>query len=207
MKIYFAHGKESGPWGCKIARLAELAKAQSYGVESVDYRGMDDPDQRVELLVSLLQKETGKVLLVGSSMGGYVALVAAQRLASEQPVSSKQTSEPVTVAGVFLLAPALYIPGYQVQDYRPSYQPNYQPNEQPNYSSSDLPNEQAAPVAVVHGWSDDIIPAAHSIRFAEQHNCNLHLIPGDHRLNSSMHLVEPLFSQFMRLASSRLKTP
>lgn len=176
MKIYFAHGKESGPWGSKIARLAELAKAQGYGVESIDYRGIDDPDQRVELLVSLLQKETGKVRLVGSSMGGYVALVAAQKLARE-PLASK----PVTVAGVFLLAPALYIPGYQVQDY--------QPNEQP---------QQAAPLVVVHGWSDDIIPAAHSIRFAEQHHCSLHLIPGDHRLNSSMHLVEPLFSQFMQ---------
>ncbi|ART81584.1 hypothetical protein CBP31_02190 [Oceanisphaera profunda] len=195
MKVYFAHGKESGPWGSKIARLAELATAQGYAVESIDYRGMDDPDQRVELLVSLLQKETGKVLLVGSSMGGYVALVTAQKLASERPTSAKQASEPVTVAGVFLLAPALYIPGYQVQDYQPNYPPNYQPNGQPNSQ------RQYAPVAVVHGWSDDIIPAAHSIRFAEQHNCSLHLIPGDHRLNSSMHLVEPLFSQFMRLAS------
>ncbi|WP_319783750.1 alpha/beta hydrolase [Oceanisphaera sp. IT1-181] len=191
MKVYFAHGKESGPWGSKIARLAELATAQGYAVESVDYSGMDDPDQRVELLVSLLQKETGKVLLVGSSMGGYVALVTAQKLASEKPTSAKQASEPVTVAGVFLLAPALYIPGYQVQQY----QPNAQPNSQRQY----------APVAVVHGWSDDIIPAAHSIRFAEQHNCSLHLIPGDHRLNSSMHLVEPLFSQFMRLASESAK--
>ncbi|MGO4998625.1 alpha/beta hydrolase [Oceanisphaera sp. W20_SRM_FM3] len=176
MKVYFSHGKESGPWGSKITRLAALAKAQGCAVESIDYRGIDDPDQRAALLIDILKNEHGKVLLVGSSMGGYAALVAGQLLAEQKIAQAKATSEPLEIAGIFILAPALYMPGYQVQEY----------------------TIHNTPIAVVHGWADEIIPAAQAIRFAQDQNCSLHLIPGDHRLNSSMHIVEPLFSQFMR---------
>ena len=37
MKIYFAHGKESGPWGSKIKRLAGIAEDLGCAVESIDY--------------------------------------------------------------------------------------------------------------------------------------------------------------------------
>ena len=199
MKVYFSHGKESGPWGSKITRLAELAKAQGCTVESIDYQGIDDPEKRVELLVSLLKKETGKVLLVGSSMGGYAALVSAiklvaitgnaERQATEQLTTAQLTTAQLTIAGVFLLAPALYMPGYQVQSY---------PLSDLSQPAPDNQLKNLAPVAIVHGWADEIIPAEHVIRFAQQQSCSLHLMPGDHRLNSSMYLVEPIFSQFMQ---------
>ena len=34
--VVFSHGKESGPWGTKIAALADIARAEGYEVESVD---------------------------------------------------------------------------------------------------------------------------------------------------------------------------
>ena len=139
---------------------------------------MDDPDQRVELLVNHLRKETGQVLLVGSSMGAYVALVAAEKLASEKLADEQPLSSRVTIIGVFLLAPALYLPGYQLQDFAPC----------------------STPLTLVQGWLDEVTPAANAIRFAKVQQCSLHLIPGDHRLNSSLHLVEPLFNQFMGFA-------
>ena len=52
-------------------------------------------------------------------------------------------------------------------------------------------------VAIVHGWSDDILPPENSMKFARNIDCSLHLISGDHRLNSSMTTVEKLFSQFL----------
>ncbi len=188
MKVYFSHGKESGPWGSKITRLAELAKAQGCTVESIDYQGIDDPEKRVELLVSLLKKETGKVLLVGSSMGGYAALVSAIKLAAITVNAEQLTTDQLTIAGVFLLAPALYMPGYRVQSY---------PLSDLSQPAPDNQLKNLAPVAIVHGWADEIIPAEHVIRFAQQQSCSLHLMPGDHRLNSSMYLVEPIFSQFI----------
>ncbi len=95
MKVYFSHGKESGPWGTKIKRLAKLSEGMGCAVESVDYTDLMDPDLRVERLLEVLTKKDDSFLLVGSSMGGYVSLVA---------------SESVNATAVFLMAPALYIP-------------------------------------------------------------------------------------------------
>jgi alpha/beta superfamily hydrolase len=159
MKVYFSHGKESGPWGSKIKRLASLANEHGCSVESIDYSDILDPDLRVERLISVLKDEEDEFLLVGSSMGGYVSVVAAEQ---------------VDTKGVFLLAPALFVPGYKKQSY-----------------------ESKAYIEVVHGWSDDVISPESSIKFAENINCSLHLIAGDHRLNSSIEVVEKLFSQFI----------
>ena len=102
MKVYFSHGKESGPWGSKIKRLANIAKEHNFSVDSIDYSGILDPDVRVEHLLNVLKKDEEDFLLVGSSMGGYVSLVA---------------SEQVNAKGVFLLAPALFMKRYKKQIY------------------------------------------------------------------------------------------
>ena len=78
MKVYFSHGKESGPWGTKIKRLAKIAEGMGCAVESVDYTDLMDPVLRVERLLEVLASEEGRFLLVGSSMGGYVSLVASE---------------------------------------------------------------------------------------------------------------------------------
>jgi hypothetical protein len=160
MKVIFSHGKESGPWGSKIKRLASTAEELGMLLDSIDYTGMINPDERVDKLCDYLANQTKPFVLVGSSMGGYVSLVAAERFA---PV------------GIFLLAPALYIDGYLHQQYK-----------------TDLSN-----VEIVHGWSDDIIPVANSIRFASLAKSGLHLIEGDHRLNSSISAVDRLFNSFL----------
>lgn len=159
MKVYFSHGKESGPWGSKIKRLAAVAETHGYSVNSINYSDTVDPDVRVQRLLSILQEEDEAFVLVGSSMGGYVSLVA---------------SEQVQAKGLFLLAPALYIPGYGKQNYR-----------------------KTTDIEIVHGWSDDVIPPENSITFSKQNDCALHLIAGDHRLNSSIEVVEKLFAQFL----------
>ncbi|MDF0534686.1 alpha/beta hydrolase [Shewanella sp. A32] len=159
MKVYFSHGKESGPWGSKIKRLANIASDQGYGVDSIDYSDILDPDLRVERLLNILNREKGDFLLVGSSMGGYVSLVA---------------SEQVNAKGIFLLAPALFVPGYKQQAY-----------------------SKNTYIEIVHGWSDDVIPPDNSIKFARSTDCTLHLISGDHRLNSSIEVVEKLFENFL----------
>jgi len=160
MKIYFSHGKESGPWGTKIKRLAEIAESRKYAVEAIDYTDTMDPDLRVERLLDALARERDDYLLVGSSMGGYVSLVA---------------SESIDASAVFLMAPALYIPGYRRQEY----------------------HSRAAQIEIVHGWSDDIIAVEHSIRYAREADCTLHLIAGDHALNGSLDRVEGLFEGFL----------
>lgn len=96
MQVIFNHGKESGPWGTKIKVLAKTAETLGMQVISVDYQGMDDPDLRVEKLLQYIRTLSEPFLLVGSSMGGYVATVAAEK---------------VDCRGVFLMAPAFYLGG------------------------------------------------------------------------------------------------
>ena len=36
--VVFSHGQESGPWGSKIAAMSEIARAEGFEVESVDYQ-------------------------------------------------------------------------------------------------------------------------------------------------------------------------
>jgi len=94
--VVFSHGQEAGPWGRKISVLAEVARAAGYQAHSVDYRGIDEPRARVARLVDFCQELAGEPVLVGSSLGGYVAVASAARLHAR---------------GVFLMAPALYMQG------------------------------------------------------------------------------------------------
>jgi hypothetical protein len=160
VKVYFSHGKESGPWGSKIKKLASIASEHGCEVDSIDYTDLHDPDQRVERLISILKNEDDSFILVGSSMGGYVSLVA---------------SGEVKTHAVFLLAPALYIPGYKKQKYCITHKH----------------------LEIIHGWSDETILMEHSIKFAREADCTLHLISGNHRLNRSIEYVEELFGRFL----------
>ena len=67
-------------------------------LESVDYRGIDDPSARVAKLLDTAPAFRGPLVLVGSSMGGHVAAAAAASLEAR---------------GLFLLAPAFYMPGFE----------------------------------------------------------------------------------------------
>ena len=100
--VVFSHGLESGPWGTKFKLFAKLARAQGWHVQSVDYSDLSCPELRVSRLREVLAGISDPVILCGSSMGGYVSIVA---------------SITRSVRGIFLLAPALHSKGYEVQDY------------------------------------------------------------------------------------------
>lgn len=170
--VVFSHGKESGPLGNKIQSLMAIAKQHGAQVMSVDYRehpagtlhDQNQPgeaDRRVAQMLATPLPEHELLVLVGSSMGGYVSTVASQQLKPQ---------------GLFLMAPAFYMPGYTQQDLVPD----------------------ARLICVVHGWRDDVVPPANSIRFAETHHGDLHLLVGDHRLNTAMPKIEPIFERFLQ---------
>lgn len=97
-KIWFSHGLSSGPWGTKIQMMASCAKALNWQYDSVDYRGIDDPFERVGKLLESVGHDGEPVVLVGSSMGGHVSAAA---------------SKDVECSAMFLLAPAFYMPGFE----------------------------------------------------------------------------------------------
>jgi alpha/beta superfamily hydrolase len=172
MLVLFSHGKESGPQGSKIRALMRVAVQMGAATLSVNYREYPDgtvhdqnaqgeAERRVSQLLNTPLPNHDLLVLVGSSMGGYVSTLAT--------ISLK-------VDGLFLLAPAFYIPGYVNQ----------------------APESKAQTTTVVHGWHDDVVPFANSLRFCVQSSSELHLLSGDHRLNAVLPKIEPLFAQFLQ---------
>ena len=170
--VVFSHGKESDPSGSKIQSLAAVAERLGGQVISIDYRehpkgtrhdqnAPGEAERRVEQLLSNRLPEHRQLVLVGSSMGGYVSTVAAARL---------------HVEGLFLLAPAFYLAGYANQDPTPS----------------------AKQTMIVHGWGDSVVAVQNSIIFAQLHQCDLHLLEGDHRLKEALPKIDALFELFLK---------
>jgi pimeloyl-ACP methyl ester carboxylesterase len=159
--VVFSHGKESGPWGSKITAMAGVVREAGLAVESVDYRGLDDPSARVSKLIALAAGLKAPLVLVGSSMGGHVSAAAAAAL---KP------------AGLFLLAPAFYMPGFE------------------RYT----PQEVACPTSIVHGWHDDIVPVDNSIRWAREHVAALHILDSGHRLQDRITVICGLLRGFLQ---------
>ena len=162
--VVFSHGQESGPWGTKIRSMAERAKSLGCSVESIDYQGIADPSERVLKLVSECRDIDDRLILVGSSMGGHVATAAAEELRA---------------VGLFVLAPAYYMPGYEAL----------------------TPAPPSLPICLVHGWHDDIVPVENSIRFAQSCSATLHLVDGDHRLTANLDEINEYLSFFITITS------
>jgi surfactin synthase thioesterase subunit len=158
--VVFSHGKESGPWGSKITAMAAAVRELAAAVESVDYRGLDNPADRVAKLIAGGAALEGPLVLVGSSMGGHVSAAAASRLEAR---------------GLFLLAPALYMAGYE------------------QYTPQDV----SCPTVIVHGWRDSIVPVENSIRWAREHRAALHLLDSDHRLEDQIGAICGLLRAFL----------
>jgi len=96
--IVFSHGKDGEPWGPKIVAMAQVARRHGLEVESIDYRGMDDPAARVAKALERCRALAAPPILVGSSLGGHVsAAVSAQ----------------APTRAMFLLAPAFFMPGFE----------------------------------------------------------------------------------------------
>ena len=162
--VVFSHGQESGPWGTKIQRMAETARAMGCEADSVDYQGIADPSDRVKKLIEYCKPLSQPLLLAGSSMGGHVATAAA---------------DTVNAVGLFVLAPAYYMPGYEKL----------------------TPTAPRIPISIVHGWNDDIVPVDNSIRYARECKATLHIVDGDHRLTANVDEICEYLGRFIEQLS------
>lgn len=162
MHLIFSHGKESGPEGRKINALRRVAESMGCSTAAIDYRAYPDVTARVTLLLSHLQQTSEKhIILVGSSMGAYVSIVAA---------------EEVPVKGLFLMAPAVYLPNYPKQQF-------------------ELPQ---TPISIVHGWNDEIVPYEKVVQFGASTKARLHLVADGHRLVDSLEFLEAQLQAFIQ---------
>ncbi len=81
----------------------------------------------------------------------------------------------LNAAALFVLAPAYYMPGYEEL----------------------TPKPPEMPIAIVHGWDDDVVPVENSIRFAAACNAALHILDGDHRLTENIDEINYYLKRFI----------
>lgn len=163
--IIYNHGKDSIPWGEKALALKAVALAQGYDFISPDYRASNDPEWRVRRLLALDISDYSETVLVGSSMGGYVATVVS-------PI--------IRPKGLFLIAPAFYLPGYAQTHFSP-------------------PTDK---IEVYHGWQDEVVPPENVWRFCQTHRARLHMHNADHRLLSILASMTAGFERFLMEVNS-----
>jgi len=164
--VIYNHGKDSIPWGEKAIALADVARQHGFMFISPDYQASNDPELRVKQLLAMDLSAYQEIVLVGSSMGAYVATVA---------------SEIIKPKGLFLIAPAFYLPGYQCTDFNP----------------------YAGHFEVFHGWQDEVVPPENVWRFCQLHRVSLHMFDADHRLLSVLPFMVDAFDRFLGACVSK----
>lgn len=158
--IYFLHGKNKTPDDKKLVILARLAKQEGYNIKFIDDTDTKNPNTRAKRLLQNIKNQSDDLILVGGSMGGYASVWA---------------SSFVHVKGLFLLAPALYLAGYD--EFK-------------------LPLK-CKNITTIYGLDDKVVPRENIIKFSKQTNSPLHIISDTHSLNSSDETLLSLFEIFL----------
>jgi fermentation-respiration switch protein FrsA (DUF1100 family) len=104
-----------------------------------------------------------------------MAEVAKRHGLSVESVDYRGMADPAT-RGMFLLAPAFFMPGYEQYTPKPA----------------------DCPIEIVHGWNDDVVPVDNSVRFARQYRATLHVLDSDHRLTANLAEVCHLLDGFLQ---------
>lgn len=163
--VVLSHGMESGPDATKVTAMAAAATALGWREVRPDYRDLDalktGPalDERIARTIAAAPADGSPVVFAGSSLGAF-----ASGLASLER----------SCLGVFLLAPALAIPGYPRRL-----------------------DVARVPLTIVHGWDDELIPANDVIAFAAARKARTILVDDSHRLVGHVEVTARWFGEFL----------
>jgi alpha-beta hydrolase superfamily lysophospholipase len=199
MHVRYLHGFGSGPNTQKGGDLGRrCTAAASYAIvdlEGGDFTGLTLPLMRARTLAACPAGQP--VVLVGSSLGGYVAAwIAASRALPN-------------LAGLLLIAPAFGftarwaerlgdagVAAWRRDGSRPFFHYGVQHDVPLGVGFLDscaglpeLPDDPGVPTAIIHGRSDDTVDHRLSVAYAQRHPVvELHLVAGDHRLTDERHM-------------------
>ena len=149
-----SHGFESGPDATKVTALAEAAGRAGWTCERPDYTDLDGR-REVSEYGDVHAREARLLSLARDAAARGPLVLAGSSLGA---YISARVSLQVPVAGLFLMAP-------------------------PTRMGAAAPLEAArVPVSIIHGWDDELIPAAHVVDWAHARRARLLLVDDGHRL-------------------------
>lgn len=164
-----SHGFESGPDATKVTALAEAAGRLGWTHERPDYTDLDAKRGISELgdVPARLQRLLS--LARGRVAGAPLVLAGSSLGAWISALASLQ----LPVAGLFLMAPPVRMAGAPPLD------------------------AARVPIAVIHGWDDELIPAAQVVDWAQARRARLLLVDDGHRLSGHVETSAQAFAALL----------
>ena len=150
-----SHGFESGPDATKVTALADAAERAGWTHERPDYTDLDAKRDVTDLGDVPARLQRLLALTRAAAARGPVVLAGSSLGAYISGLVSLQ----VPLAGLFLMAPPIRMG-----------------NAQPLVAA-------AVPTGIIHGWHDELIPAAHVVEWAAPRAARLLLVDDGHRLS------------------------
>jgi len=193
MNYIYLHGFLSGPDSTKGIYLEKVFNQAGHKLYRPDLNGTDFSrmtiSSQLEIINALLESISGEVVLLGSSLGGYLAAFAAGKWKR--------------VVKLVLMAPAIdFVDRYfqrltpaQLQEWQNNgnirlYHYQYKGYRQLSYQMvtdarkyKNLPLNVQVPTLILHGYKDESVPYAVSIEYFRNHpEAELILLHSDHGL-------------------------
>ena len=150
-----SHGFESGPDATKVTALVDVCERLGWSSERPDYTDLDARREASELgdVPARLQR----LLRLAHEAAARGPLVLAG--SSLGAWISAHASLQVPVAGLFLMAPPIVLGATHPIEAAP------------------------VPTSILHGWDDELIPAADVVAWAQARRAELRLVDDTHRLS------------------------
>jgi pimeloyl-ACP methyl ester carboxylesterase len=216
--FFWLGGFRSDMTGSKAESLAELARATRRNLLRFDYAGHGKSEGVFEeCTISLwleqathmfLRHTQNRRIIIGSSMGGWLALLLVRKLLREDPSAASR------IAGLVLIAPAADMTLDLMWDQFSNEMKDELANENLTYMESDYgdpyPISRAliedgadhlllkdgitipVPVRILQGSNDSDVPPSHAVKTFESIRANditlTFIKGGDHRLSTAPHL-------------------
>jgi len=150
-----SHGFESGPDATKVTALAEAAERLGWSHERPDYTDLDAKREAGELGDVAARVERLLGLAKAAASRGPLVLAGS----SLGAWISGRASLHVPVQALFLMAPPVAMKGAPPLD------------------------AARVPTSILHGWHDELIPAAEVVDWARERDARLLLVDDSHRLS------------------------
>jgi predicted alpha/beta-hydrolase family hydrolase len=150
------HGFESGPDATKVTALADVAERLGWTHERPDFTDLD-AKREVSSLGDVAAR-VQRLLAIANAADTARPLVIAGSSLGAWIAGHVSLQRPV--AGLFLMAPPIRL-------------------------HAEYPLEAApVPISIVHGWDDELIPAAEVVAWAQPRRARLLLVDDSHRLSA-----------------------
>jgi pimeloyl-ACP methyl ester carboxylesterase len=227
-------GFKSDMVSTKAGALSDWAKAQGLALTRFDYSGHGQSGGRfedgtigrwLEEAIAVVTRSTrGEQILIGSSLGGYIALLALRRLLAEAPAEAARIKALLLIAPAWDMTEELMWRQFPdearraVMDegvwLRPSAYGDPYPitrgliEEGRNHLLAHQPWDPGRPTVIIHGALDPDVPLQHSrdlVSFLQGGRTRLVTLPdGEHRLSrpEDLALLFELLAELVDLSLS-----